>query len=331
MKKLLTLFAIYCIAAFSQTKFSDGPAPPAIAYASLPTASSNTGKMFRVTDCLTTACTAGSGSLQAMLFSNGTSWQLVVANTGGGSGVDPFSIIPIQENFCNGTNTTQLIGTNGWAWALDTQPAFAGTAQFGICGLTLQSTASSGTGGLIALRGVSASGVASSGTGIFPYSLLISKAWHSRYYFYLPATVSSASYFLGFTNDTTGQVGPSGGRFSTGMRFLSGTSTNWEVVTSNGSAFVNGISMCTAAAPPATSTFYVVDLTGVGTTAITWKFYSSSTGFAAALAGSDLIAGCSTTLMSGAVEGYVPVIQVQTATTAVRSMYVYQYQMYPAQ
>lgn len=84
MKQLLIVLTLIFAAPMlpAQTKLAYGDFDPPLAYASLPTASGVTGQQFRVTDCLTTACTAGGGSIQAKLFSNGTTWQLV-SNNGG--------------------------------------------------------------------------------------------------------------------------------------------------------------------------------------------------------------------------------------------------------
>lgn len=57
---------------------------PESTFAGLPTpAVGNTGWRYTVTDCLTSACTAGSGSVQADLRSTGSAW--VVISGGGGS------------------------------------------------------------------------------------------------------------------------------------------------------------------------------------------------------------------------------------------------------
>ncbi|MET1083297.1 MAG: hypothetical protein ABWY12_09665 [Burkholderiales bacterium] len=59
---------------------------PEKTYTTLPTASTNTGKEYNVTDCLTTACTAGGGTIVAKLRSNGTTWVCITC--GGGGTVD---------------------------------------------------------------------------------------------------------------------------------------------------------------------------------------------------------------------------------------------------
>ena len=60
-------------------------------FAGLPTpAANNTGWCYTVTDCLTSACTAGSGSVQADVRSTGSAW--VVISDGGGEGSSQASI-----------------------------------------------------------------------------------------------------------------------------------------------------------------------------------------------------------------------------------------------
>ena len=60
---------------------------PESTFAGLPSAASgNTGWRYTVTDCLTSACTAGGGSVQADLRSTGSAWVVI---SGGGSGGSP--------------------------------------------------------------------------------------------------------------------------------------------------------------------------------------------------------------------------------------------------
>src|ERR1035437_2769260 len=61
---------------------------PESTFTGLPTpAGGNTGWRYTVTDCLTSACTAGGGSVQADLRSTGSAW--VVISGGGGSAAPP--------------------------------------------------------------------------------------------------------------------------------------------------------------------------------------------------------------------------------------------------
>ena len=59
---------------------------PESTFAGLPSAASgNTGWRYTVTDCLTSACTAGGGSVQADLRSTGSAWVVISGGGGGGS------------------------------------------------------------------------------------------------------------------------------------------------------------------------------------------------------------------------------------------------------
>ncbi len=80
MKRLL-IFTLLTAPLFGAgTKFSDAPIPPAVLYAGLGSAAAKPGYLYRVTDCLTSACTIGGGTEQALVFSTGSAW--VTTGTG---------------------------------------------------------------------------------------------------------------------------------------------------------------------------------------------------------------------------------------------------------
>lgn len=84
MKPMRILAAIFCVAVLllGQAKFGIGILPPSVTVSQLPTASSNTGRIYTVSDgASSTDCTSGSGSTPVTCWSNGTSWTTL-----GGSG-----------------------------------------------------------------------------------------------------------------------------------------------------------------------------------------------------------------------------------------------------
>lgn len=99
--------------ALAQTVFADGPKPPNTVYASLPSAAASTGKLFRVTDCSTAACTAGGGSTQALLMSNGSTWQLVSTGSEGGGGTC-WHNLNAQMGNTNGYTDGYLLRSGTW-------------------------------------------------------------------------------------------------------------------------------------------------------------------------------------------------------------------------
>jgi len=85
---------------------------PESTFAGLPTAAAgNTGWRYTVTDCLTSTCTAGGGSVQADLRSTGSVWVVI---SGGGGGAAPY-LSPLTA----GPDSTKTIAgaTHGFATA----------------------------------------------------------------------------------------------------------------------------------------------------------------------------------------------------------------------
>jgi hypothetical protein len=60
---------------------------PTRLFANLPSAASSTGQRFTVTDCLTSACTAGSGTLRQDMVSTGSAWVPAVTLIGATAGI----------------------------------------------------------------------------------------------------------------------------------------------------------------------------------------------------------------------------------------------------
>ena len=60
---------------------------PARTFTNLPAAASSTGQRFTVTDCLTSACTAGSGTLRQDMVSTGSAWVPAVTLIGATAGI----------------------------------------------------------------------------------------------------------------------------------------------------------------------------------------------------------------------------------------------------
>ena len=60
---------------------------PARTFTNLPAAASSTGQRFTVTDCLTSACTAGSGTLRQDMVSTGSAWVPAVTLIGTTAGI----------------------------------------------------------------------------------------------------------------------------------------------------------------------------------------------------------------------------------------------------
>lgn len=86
MSLKLLILALLALPAFPQTKFVGPPRYPETVYASLPSAASNTGRYFTVTDCNSKACTAGSGSVWATVLSDGSTWTAASGGASGGTG-----------------------------------------------------------------------------------------------------------------------------------------------------------------------------------------------------------------------------------------------------
>lgn len=85
MRAIVILIVLFAATASSQNTFTDGPILPTLTVATLPSASSASGKSFYVTDSAT-GCTVGSGSALALCRSNGTSWVAISGGGGGGTG-----------------------------------------------------------------------------------------------------------------------------------------------------------------------------------------------------------------------------------------------------
>jgi hypothetical protein len=121
--KTLLLLAL-AASAFGQTAFTNGLGLPITTVAALPTASSNAGRLFEVSDGASSAdCVTGGGSTKVLCWSNGTAWASTVSSTptygqllSGDSTVTglPITDFIMVEDFpiSNGTSTT--FGTHGW-------------------------------------------------------------------------------------------------------------------------------------------------------------------------------------------------------------------------
>jgi hypothetical protein len=106
MKHLLIAFAfVLSLAAQNQTS---PVSIPSFTVATLPSASTYTGAIVKVTDGTTSACTSGSGSTVCLMFSNGTTWSAVGA--GGGS---PSAFVDYQAStgVLTGTGSDQTLYT----------------------------------------------------------------------------------------------------------------------------------------------------------------------------------------------------------------------------
>jgi hypothetical protein len=85
-----TLFLIFASFAVAQTTFTNGIAPPSVTVSGLPTASSNTGRLFWVSDGANDGdCVTGGAARKVLCGSNGTTW---IAQTQGGSPNTKFSV-----------------------------------------------------------------------------------------------------------------------------------------------------------------------------------------------------------------------------------------------
>jgi hypothetical protein len=114
----LLIFATYCFGQSRQNVLQTGLVDahgaswrfPESIFAGLPTAAAgNTGWRYTVTDCLTSTCTAGGGSVQADLRSTGSAWVVI---SGGGGGAAPY-----LSSLIAGPDSTKTIAgaTHGFA------------------------------------------------------------------------------------------------------------------------------------------------------------------------------------------------------------------------
>jgi hypothetical protein len=103
---------------------------PESTFAGLPTAAvGNTGWRYTVTDCLTSACTAGGGSVQADLRSTGSAWVVI---TGGGpqctSNIVPYTSLTAASASQEITIQTGVSGNMRWDQILVSETTkFTGT------------------------------------------------------------------------------------------------------------------------------------------------------------------------------------------------------------
>lgn len=244
--------------------------------------------------------------------------------TGSGGSTDIFAVTyPNQwyERFCSVfTGTGGYVGTYGWnasaggTWNVNNGPGYA------ICGVRLTTGTSSGDPVTLALR--AQSGGVGADSQMMPRATLIAKTTHFQWWFRLSATVTTTSYFVGLSNDENPHSASADRRFF-GVRFLSGTDTNWSFAYSNGSWNVPG-GGCTASVAPVASNYYVVDISNSATSTFTVKLYTSATDYDTALGTSDLFSSCTATLQTNA-DGYGPAFEVQTATTAARVIDVHRW------
>jgi hypothetical protein len=130
---------------------------PESTFAGLPTpAAGNTGWRYTVTDCLSSGCTAGGGSVPADVRSTGSAW--VVISGGGGGGAAQASI------FSGGTLLQQAVecshGTTSYSALTAAAPSQELTIQSGISGnvryasvIVSETTQFAGTTGLTVAMG----------------------------------------------------------------------------------------------------------------------------------------------------------------------------------
>lgn len=86
--------------------------PPESVYASLPSAGSNTGKLFMVTDGASASCAAGSGSTRCMVVSNGSVWQ-ALGGGGAASGATKYTIGEASLTAASTSDITFVTLTSG--------------------------------------------------------------------------------------------------------------------------------------------------------------------------------------------------------------------------
>src|ERR1035437_6038437 len=94
---------------------------PESTFAGLPaSAAGNTGWRYTVTDCLTSACTAGGGTVQADLRSSGSAWVVISGgtSTGGGPtcqyGTTSYTALTAAAGNQEITIQTGVLGTMRW-------------------------------------------------------------------------------------------------------------------------------------------------------------------------------------------------------------------------
>lgn len=133
MKNLLIrliglLLSVLC--AVAQPQFGNGVIYPAVTYSQLPSAAAATNRSFDVTDCLTSTCAAGGGTILARVRSNGAAW-VVVGGGSGGDVVGPASATDLAVAIYDGI-TGKIVKNSVVTISSGGNISTAGTGSFGV-------------------------------------------------------------------------------------------------------------------------------------------------------------------------------------------------------
>ncbi len=195
---------------------------PERAFGSLPAAAAgNTGWRYTVTDCATSACTAGGGSLKVDMRSTGSVWEPLTVNASGTGGTGVVTCVPATASGTTYTCTTQPTATSSCVegTAVEFFPDVASTG-----GAT---TLNPGCGvKSVYISGASSNPLAATFVAGNPYLL----TYHGSAFYYTPSnydpTRSGAEYYLGLTS----------GGVALAVADVAGTAITYVLPSTNGAA-----------------------------------------------------------------------------------------------